>query len=144
LTKLITLTLFAYALVGLDAATVLCFGRDGHVAVEAAVAHHQVIGAGIADANGVDGGASAVTKARAMPDHGPCVDVAVIPNVDLTIGGGDTRDGYGGSGLCLPPIVMLADNAEALVDIAPGTRSGPVAVHRPSPVIALRTTVLRI
>lgn len=124
-------------------AFVLCFGADGHVAVERA-GHDHALGKGKSD----QGGASrtltqAGTDAQLQSTGGPCLD---IPVIDEDHGGhksfGPPQDRLGDVGL-----VALAAFVIALISIDPlpaklRAVSAPPAVD--SRLTALRTVVLLI
>jgi hypothetical protein len=114
---------------------VVCFGQDGHVAIEPASAPHGSPGLhaheGLPHTEPCDAGSRAPARG-----HGPCVDVLIV--AELSRAGGDP--GLSGHAAVLPagaPLVRRPDPVTAVLD----------AFDRPAPVAMLghlRGTLLRI
>lgn len=132
------LAILAYALMGIDGTTVLCFGLDGHTAYESTAVDH--LPAGIAQAT--ESGNPPSVGAQHKSSHGPCVD-PVMPGAQWKApAAGDFIDHQ----LVRATCQAIGSAAVPFAVCAHPGRSGLLAAteFRAPSVDALRTTVLRI
>ena len=139
MTKLASAVLLVtWALLGLNALSGLCFGRDGHVALESLVAPHQRVA--VVDGSDRESAASEVLSKQ--NSHGPCVDVPIEQ-----ISGTQIIDGKGYSSDVADAQASEADAVRvAAVLPIPSASSDDLAksVGETSLLRSIRTTILRI
>ena len=128
-----------WALLGLNALSGICFGRDGHAALESLVAPHQRSVVLVGGSSPEPAASGVLSKQNS---HGPCVDVSIdqISGTQIIDGKGyssDVAEAQAAEAHAIPVSAVLAMASASGDDLAE-------SVGETSLLRSIRSTILRI